>query len=101
MTTYQEVLNNSKLRVDPVSCLEDLEKALNMVLNGYETERVSPKGQLVTIVEKHPDVVPKIIKAKLDVLEVLRKEVPENVQCKLIVTGLDLSSQGEIKKFPA
>lgn len=96
---YQQAVSDKRLRADPISCLEDLQKALDMVLDGYVLERISPKGQLIEVTEKHPDVVPKIIKAKMDVIESLKALEGENVTCQLIVTGLDISKPSEMSLY--
>ncbi len=97
---YQAAINDQRLRCDPLACLEDLQRAQEMVLGGYVIERVSPKGQLIEVIEKHPEVVPKIVKAKLEVLKLLKEEVGESVECKLIVTGLDLTPPTPLQSYP-
>ncbi len=98
---YKDAISNPALRCDPISMLEDLEEVAQMAVKGYVTERVSPRGQVIEVIEKNPEVLPKVIKTKLEVLELLRGEVEGSVECKLIVTGLDLlPPNGEVKTYP-
>lgn len=98
---YQQAISNPALRCDPISMLEDLETVAQMAVNGYETERVSPKGQVIVVIEKQPEVMPRLVKTKLEVLELLKREQTDSYECKLIVTGLDLKPpSGEMQRYP-
>ena len=62
-----------EFNLNPVGVLQKLQEVEDMVVNGYEQEKVNPRGAVVTVVEKDLQAAIKIQKMKWDIWQWLQK----------------------------
>ena len=62
-----------EFNLNPVGVLQKLQEVEDMVVNGYEQEKVAPRGVVVTVVEKDLHAAIKIQKMKWDIWQWLQK----------------------------
>lgn len=83
---------------NPVNTLMAINKAIQMVLDGFPVEKLSNKGEVVTVIDRMPVAVAQLAKAQLAVLQYLDSQMTEAAPtngCNLVIlVGNDVSSNG-------
>lgn len=89
MLNWRTIYSKANLDVaNPIEMLEKLNSAIDMCLNGCYTEKATAKGEVLTVLERHPAAVAQLVKAQITVLQYISSQTEEEAptaQCTLII----------------
>lgn len=94
----------TEFEADPLQLLEQAEELRRLVISdGVVSEKVSVKDGVLEVTERNAATAIQAVRLKFDIIKWVVSQAEahteENTECRLIVTGLDMSTPTEVKKY--
>ena len=102
---YKAMLSRlSEFGADPLQLIEQAEEIrVASLIDGIESDKIHQKEGVLTCVERNPATALQAVRLKHDIIKWLTAQAEanseDNTECRLIVTGLDMTPPSEMQRY--